>query len=92
MAGDENRELASGLSGFSLMFYLHSDPNHFSCALDILKRGPTTLVSALYCQTYFKRICEMLEVFSWQANILFLFFTILKALYFEAINIIAVSE
>lgn len=43
--------LQAALSGLSLMFYLLSDPNHFSSALDILKRGPTTLVSALYCQT-----------------------------------------
>lgn len=42
--------LQAELSGLSLMFYLHSDPNHFSCALDILKKGPTTLVSALYCK------------------------------------------
>lgn len=30
-------DLEAGLSGLSLMFYLHSDPNHFSYALDILQ-------------------------------------------------------
>lgn len=43
-------DLQAALLGFSLILYRHHDPNHFSYALDILKKGPTVLVSELYRQ------------------------------------------
>lgn len=72
------------LSGFSLMFHLHCDPNHFSYALDILKKGPAVLVSVLYCQTQFKSI--------FKTFFLFFFSILLKAFYFKTISILAASE
>lgn len=66
------------------MFHLHCDPNHFSYALDILKKGPAVLVSVLYCQTQFKSI--------FKTFFLFLFSILLKAFYFKTISILAASE
>lgn len=67
------------------MFHLHCDPNHFSYALDILKKGPAVLVSVLYCQTQFKSIFKTFFLF-------FFFSILLKAFYFKTISILAASE